>query len=149
MAEFWFYHMTESRLEDALPRLVERSIERGIRVAIQTGSTGRRDALDTLLWTYREDSFLPHGTDECDQPEHQPILLTCRPDNINRASIRFYVDGAEPGAIEDYDRAVLMFDGLSDDEIGAARQYWKKYRDGGHSVSYWQQDRDGRWSRKA
>ena len=41
-----FYHLTESTLEEALPPLVEKSLERGWRVAIQTGSRERCEALD-------------------------------------------------------------------------------------------------------
>lgn len=149
MAEFWFYHMTESRLEDTLPRLIERSLERGMRVAVQAGTTATRDALDSHLWTYREDSFLPHGTDASDHPQAQPVLLTCGSDNVNAATIRFFVDGAEPDNLDGYERGVLMFDGVRDEQVVAARSHWKRLRDQGHVISYWQQDRDGRWTKKA
>lgn len=64
MTEVLFYHLTESKLEDALPPLLEKSVERGWRVAVQLKDAARRDLLDQHLWTFREDSFLPHGTDE-------------------------------------------------------------------------------------
>ncbi|MGG2476032.1 DNA polymerase III subunit chi, partial [Rhizobium sp. BR5] len=62
MTEILFYHLTESKLEDALPPLLEKSLERGWKVAIQTVDEERRDFLDTHLWTFRDDSFLPHAT---------------------------------------------------------------------------------------
>ena len=43
MTEVLFYHLTESTLEDALPSLLERSLERGWRAAVQTASEERRD----------------------------------------------------------------------------------------------------------
>ena len=45
MAEALFYHLTESRLEDALPPLLEKSLERGWKVSVHVGSEERRDAL--------------------------------------------------------------------------------------------------------
>ena len=78
MSEVLFYHLTESKLEDALPPLLDKSLERGWRVVVQAGDTERRDALDAHLWTFREDSFLPHGTDEQDFAAEQPVLLTDR-----------------------------------------------------------------------
>jgi len=144
-----FYHLTESTLEEALPPLVEKSLERGWRVAIQTGSRERCEALDNWLWTWREEAFLAHGTDRDEHPEHQPVLLTDVPANPNGAQIRFFVDGADPGAVDGYERAVLMFDGHDADQLNAARQHWKMLKSAGHAVTYWQQGPDRRWQKKA
>ncbi len=72
MAEVLFYHLTESKLEDALPPLLEKSVERGWTVAVQTRDPERRDALDAHLWVYRDDSFLPHGTTRVHLPHASP-----------------------------------------------------------------------------
>lgn len=144
-----FYHLTESTLEEALPPLVEKSLERGWRVAIQTGSRERCEALDNWLWTWRGEAFLAHGTDRDDHPEHQPVLLTDVSANPNGAQIRFFVDGADPGAVDGYERAVLMFDGHDSDQLNAARQHWKTLKSAGHAVTYWQQGPDRRWQKKA
>ena len=102
MTEVLFYHLTESTLEDALPGLLERSVERGWRAIVQTGTEDRRDALDGHLWTYRDDSFLAHATDREPHPAEQPILLTTGEGNPNGSKIRFLVDGASPPALADY-----------------------------------------------
>ena len=62
MTEMLFYHLQRQPLERVLPTLLERSLERGWRVVVQAPSEERVDALDAHLWTYRDDSFLPHGT---------------------------------------------------------------------------------------
>ncbi|MDH4440623.1 MAG: DNA polymerase III subunit chi [Rhizobium sp.] len=149
MAEVLFYHLTESKLEDALPPLLEKSVERGWSVTVQTRDAERRDALDAHLWVYRDDSFLPHGTDEGAFPARQPVLLTVQPDNLNAASVRFLVDGAEPPEALDYERVVFVFDGYDALQLEAARGQWKKLKAGGHSLTYWQQTPEGRWEKKA
>ncbi|UJW73218.1 DNA polymerase III subunit chi [Rhizobium sp. SL42] len=149
MAEILFYHLTESKLEDALPPLLEKSIERGWRVTVQTSDEDLRDALDQHLWVYREDSFLPHGTDDGESPDSQPILLTVLPDNINNATVRFMVDGAEPPPVLDYDRVVFVFDGYDQPQLEAARGQWKRLKGEGHALTYWQQTTEGRWEKKA
>ena len=149
MTDVLFYHLTESKLEDALPPLLDKSVERGWRVAIQTSDAARRDLLDAHLWTYREDSFLPHGTDEGEMPERQPVLLTTSSDNPNEASVRFFVDGAEASAIETYQRIVFMFDGYDQAQLEGARAQWKKLKGEGHNLTYWQQTPEGRWEKKA
>lgn len=149
MTEILFYHLTESKLEDALPPLLDKSVERGWRVAVQMKEPARRDALDTHLWTYREDSFLPHGTDEADSAEEQPVLLTVSADNPNAATVRFIVDGAEPPPAADYERIVFMFDGYDQEQLEGARAQWKKLKGEGHNLTYWQQTPEGRWEKKA
>lgn len=144
-----FYHLTESTLEEALPPLIEKSLERGWRVAVQTGGRERCEALDSWLWTWREDAFLAHGTDRDDHAAHQPVLLTDTPSNANGARVRFLVDGAAPDALEGYERAVFMFDGHDGAQLDAARTHWKAMKSAGHAVTYWQQGPDRRWQKKA
>lgn len=149
MTEILFYHLTESTLENALPALLEKSLERGWNVVVQTGSEERRDTLDNHLWTYRDDSFLAHGSDSEKQAEDQPVFLTIGGSNPNDAAIRFFVDGAEPGDISGYQRIVVMFDGHDEEQLARARQQWKKWKDENGQLTYWQQDPQGGWKRKA
>ncbi|MCX8999020.1 DNA polymerase III subunit chi [Rhizobiaceae bacterium BDR2-2] len=149
MTEVLFYHLTESKLDEALPALIEKSLERDWRVAVEFTDPERRDELDVHLWTYRDDSFLPHGTDDGEEPERQPVLLTVLADNINKANIRFFVNGATPKALDGYDRAILMFDGYNNEEVEAARSEWKRLKAEGHALTYWQQTPERRWVKKA
>ena len=93
MTEVLFYHLQSQPLERVLPQLLERSVERGWRVVVQAGSEERVDALDSLLWTYRDDTFLPHGTARDGEAAAQPILLTTADHNPNAATVRFLIDG--------------------------------------------------------
>src|SRR6201747_371638 len=62
MTEVLFYHLQNHSLEYVLPPLLEKSLERGWRVVVQSTSEERADALDAHLWTYRQDSFMTHST---------------------------------------------------------------------------------------
>ena len=150
MAEILFYHLTEKTLEAVLPGLVEKSLERGWKVVVQGGQEERLEALDTLLWTYRDESFLPHGRVR-DGSEHlQPVWLTSENDRPNEAKIRFLVDGAETDDPSDYERIVYMFDGHNNASVEHARSRWKFHKDaGGHEQTYWQQNARGGWEKKA
>lgn len=149
MTEILFYHLTESTLEEALPALLEKSVERGWNAVVQAGSEERRDALDAALWTFRDESFLAHAVDtEAHAPEN-PVLLTVTTGNANGAQIRFMVDGADAPDLSAYERAVFMFDGHDDEQLRKARGSWKRLRQESHTVTYWQQTADRRWERKA
>lgn len=149
VTEVFFYHLERSPLERVLPGLVERTLQRGWRAIIQVGNNERLEALDTLLWTFREDSFLPHGTVRDGPPSLQPVLLTTAEDNPNAAAIRFLVDGAVLSRFAGYVRVVVVFDGGDQLAVEAARGQWKAARAEGCLVAYWQQTEAGRWEKRA
>ena len=153
MMDIWFYHLTRQTLDKALPMLLERSLERGWKAVVQLRSEERLTALDEVLWTYSEESFLAHGTAKDGDPELQHVYLTTGAENPNEANIRFFVEGAEiaPVIAKDtqYERIILMFDGNDQEELGAARLQWKLLKGQGHTLSYWQQGENGGWEKKA
>lgn len=149
MTEVLFYHLERSPLEKVLPELLEKSLQRGWRAIVQASSIERVEALDASLWTYREDAFLPHGSDQQGDPQDQPILLTVDNTNPNGAHIRFLVDGADIDDVSDYERAIYMFNGLDVDALAHARKQWKSYKDSNHTLTYWAQSEVGKWEKKA
>lgn len=150
MAEVLFYHLTQSRLEEALPDLLERSLARGWRVVVQALTEERRDALDHHLWVFRDDSFLPHGSDAEGSGALQPILLTVSPEQrANDPHVRFMVEGAVPASLQEYQRGVYLFDGHDEEQLASARQRWMAEKAAGHEVTYWQQSDDRKWVKKA
>lgn len=150
MTEVLFYHLQRQPLERVLPSLLERSLSRGWRVIVQAASDERVDALDAHLWTYRDDSFLPHGTAREGEAGEQPILLTTGEHNPNHAQVRFLVDGAPlPADASSYQRIVLLFDGEDDEAVAAARARWAEVKEQGFEATYWQPDEQGRWVKQA
>lgn len=149
MTDIGFYHLTRSTLERALPRLLEKAHASGARTVVMTGSEERTKALDTILWTYDQNAFLPHGTARDGDPGDQPIWITHEDENPNGASILVLTDGAVSDRIGDFARCLEMFDGNDDDAVAKARDRWKTYSAAGHSLTYWQQSPEGRWEEKA
>ena len=147
--EVLFYHLERKPLEAVLPQLLEMTVQRGWRAVLQASSDERLDALDTHLWTYSEESFLPHGTRKDGHTAAQPIYLTTGDDNPNAATVRFMVDGAVAGELTAYNRVVYMFDGRNPDAVQQARSEWKRAKAAGCTVTYWQQAESGRWEKKA
>ncbi|HTO79034.1 MAG TPA: DNA polymerase III subunit chi [Methylocystis sp.] len=155
MLEVRFYHLTRRSLEEALPRLLEMSLARNWRVAVQTGDARGLKALDDHLWAYDPEKFLPHGAKADGEPETQPVYLTAEDDNPNEADVRFFVHGAAVAslladpALAPKLRAVLMFDGADPGELLEARVQWKALREAGHELLYLQEGEDGKWEEKA
>jgi DNA polymerase-3 subunit chi len=150
MTEVLFYHLKGQTPEQVLPTLLQKSLDRGWRVVVQASSEERVEALDAHLWTWRDDSFLPHGTWRDSEASQQPIVLTVSDHNPNGATVRFLVDGAlMPGDASAYARVVLLFDGEDPDALDAARARWAEAKSAGFEVTYWQADEKGGWRRQA
>ena len=149
MTEVLFYHLQNMTVEGVLPPLLEKSLERGWRVVVQSTSEERVDALDAHLWTYRDDSFLPHASWRVADVAEQPIVLAVEEGNPNGANVRFLVDNAPlPADSHTYERMVLVFNGDDTDALAAARSAWTDCKTRGFEVTYWQADERGRWQRR-
>jgi len=151
MTETLFYHLERRSLEEVLPGLVEKSLARGWRAAIKTDSAERSDALDTLLWTYDDQSFLPHAQVGDGDPAVQPVLITVEEGNPNSAEIFFYVGGAAPGdwgSLSGLSRVVMLFDGRDQEALAQARAAWKEAKAAGHDVTYWKETPAGKFEKQ-
>ncbi|MGD0864438.1 MAG: DNA polymerase III subunit chi [Rhizomicrobium sp.] len=154
MTETLFYHLERRALDDVLPGLVEKTLERGWRAIIRTESAERAEAIDNLLWTYNDQTFLPHAQAGDGDPARQPVLITVEEGNVNGAQILFVVGGARPPAWDGeaahaLARIVLMFDGRDPEAVQTARSAWKGARDAGHEVTYWKETPGGKWEKQA
>jgi len=147
--EVLFYHLERQGLEKVLPTLVEKTLERGWRAVVQAGSQERLAAIDLALWTYKDDSFLAHGTAKDGHAADQPVYLTTGNDTPNGAGVRFLVDGAVAEEFKGFVRIVYMFDGNDAEAVATARAQWTAAKSAGCPVTYWQQSAAGKWEKKA
>ncbi len=147
--ELLFYHLEGAPLERVLPDLLKKSLEKGWRVIVEADPIERVEALDVMLWTFSEDSFLPHATTKEGGSERQPILLTNDNSNPNNADIRFFIDAGDVTAHQGYERLVYVFNGSDEAATERARGQWSRAVEAGLAVTYWQQSHGGRWEKKA
>lgn len=148
MTEIRFYHMERSTLEQTLPALLSKALERGHKIIVKTADRGNAEALNGYLWTYDPNSFLPHGTEKDGHADRQPIWITDKDENPNEANTLILTQATSHDSLEEFDLCCEMLNGNNPDEVSAARQRWKTYKDKGLDVTYWQQGQSG-WEKKA
>lgn len=150
MGAVYFYHLTESPVEQTLPSLLGKARSAGWRVVVRGSSAERMGWLDEKLWLGPEEGFLPHGLAGGPNDALQPILLTVSSDDDAGAACVMCVDGAEIAAetVSRLERTCILFDGNTPEAVEAARRQWKTLTGAGISAQYWAQE-DGRWVKKA
>jgi DNA polymerase III subunit chi len=144
-----FYHLTRFTVEEALPKLLEVILRQFDRIVVRAASQQKIDKLDTALWTYDKDSFLPHGTDRNDHADLQPVLLTTSEGAANNAQVLVLLDGILPETVDAYQRIVYVFDGGNDEEVQRARTHWTAFKARNLSLTYFQQNDAGGWAKTA
>jgi DNA polymerase III subunit chi len=154
MSEVLFYHLERRALDDVLPGLVEKTLERKWRALIRAESSDRAGAIDALLWTYDDQSFLPHAQLGDGEAGDQPVLITVEDGNPNGAQLLFLVGGADPpqwdgATAKAFARIVLLFDGRDPMALTSARSSWKEAKSAGHDVTYWKETPSGKWEKQA
>jgi len=147
--EIWFYHLERSTLDQVLPELLDKTLQRGWRALVRIADLSRLDEIDEHLWAWREDSFLAHGRSGQDHADRQPILLSQTGENPNGAQALFIVDQSDMGPVEGYERCFIIFDGRDDAALNHARERWKGLKGQGASLAYWKQSDEGRWEKAA
>lgn len=150
LTEALFYHLERATLESVLPGLLEKSLERGWKAVVRCSSRAMVERLDETLWTYSEDSFLPHAADR-ERADAQPVFLTDGAEVPNGANVLFLVDSAaaDPASLAAFTRCVTIFDGGDETAVAAARAFWKEIKAAGHDATYWKQSPQGRWEKQA
>lgn len=151
MSRVDFYHLQKQTLEEVLPKLLSKAYSTGKHIVVKIGTPERIEFLNTELWTFNDESFLPHGSKKDGFAAQQPIWLTDADDNPNNAAFLFLTDGAEISTdkLSDYERIFNIFDGNSDEALLQARNLWKEFKQAGCEVYYWQQTEKGVWEQKA
>lgn len=150
MSRVDFYHLQKQPLEEILPKLLEKAYASKQKTLVKIGTEERVNFLNGILWTYNDQSFLPHGSKKDGNAELQPIWLTSGEDNPNNAELLFLVDGANIALenINNFSRIFNIFDGHSEEALNQARNFWKKIKTAGHESHYWQQTENGNWQEK-
>ena len=147
MSEVLFYHLEHQTLEQVLPLLLQKTLDRGWRAVVQAADVEQLEALSESLWCWRDDAFLPHGEPKDNNGEHQPIWLCADDETPNRANVRFCLDGATARNIENFERTIYMFNGNDQNALDHARVQWKLLKDSDHEITYWRQNEARKWQK--
>lgn len=148
MAELWFYHLEKAGVGDVLPGLLQKVLERGSRALVVVPDEEAAASLDAQLWTFRDESFLPHGRDSQPNAPRQPVLISTETRNVNRADMLFCLGGADPGNPDEWSRVILLFEDGDAKAKQGARTLWSAMKKSGNAVSYWKQTDQGRWEKQ-
>ena len=148
MSEVFFYHLTKTTLEIALPKILERALSEKWSIEIRTSANTNLDEISNAIWRGPEESFLPHCLEDHEDLQDYPIVL-CKSPLKDWRDCLIIVGQADlkENEVKNYKRICLIFDAKIEVELSKARKSWKKLSEEGINTVYWAEDK-GRWVKK-
>ena len=148
MSEVYFYHLTHTRFEVALPKILERALSAEWSVELRIGMERDEETISDAIWKGPDESFLPNCLEDNDNSQDYPIVLS----KLRLSEIRdclVVIDRAElqKKEVKKFKRVCLLFDANNEIELTNARETWKSLSDDGVNTVYWAEDQ-GKWKRK-
>lgn len=152
MTRIDFYILPEQGGSDPLAaavRLCDKAAAAGHRLYV-CADPGRLDALDDLLWTQRQGSFLCHER-YLQNPPSQPlpyILLGESEPPADWQDILLTLSAAVPPWFSRFERVLEIVPGDAESRA-RCRERFKFYRDRGYELKSFEQTAEGGWRQKA
>lgn len=115
-------------------RLIEKAYKNRHRLYVHTNNEAEAHYLDELLWTYRDDSFLPHNL-YGDGPEPAPpIQIGYHQTPDKQRDILITLSLTAPEFYTQFNR-VLVIVASNPEAQTAAREHYRLYRSQGHDIN--------------
>ncbi len=113
-------------------RLAEKAYLRDLRALLLAESAGEAEALDALLWTFADQSFVPHGlvVDGSAADPSAPVQLTVDAARAPDADLLVNLSDRIPDGFERYPRIAEIVD-AEPGRRERARERFKHYREHG------------------
>ena len=111
-------------------RIVEKAYRLGHRVYVRTGNADDTSVLDDLLWTFSQNSFVPHQLSAEIDSRESPVFIGEHPPAAEGADVVISVADDPVSDFTTYQRIVEIV-GCEDDEKASGRNRFRYYREHG------------------
>ena len=112
MTQIIFYSTAPLQVEKTLFALLEKSLEKGNKSLLLFKDKEKCLSINEQLWTYKQNSFLPHISED-DQIYDNidvPVYLSTKNENPFKAELLFSIDGFLPDNIDHFERVIIIID---------------------------------------
>lgn len=134
MPQVDFYILPENRSRERfICILINKIWQQGYSVYIHTGSKDAAQALDNLLWTYQDISFVPHTLSDMNQPNNEKICIDWHPEINTDYDIFINLADEIPQDMDKFARIVEIVAGNETDKK-IAREHYRQFRNLGYEL---------------
>jgi DNA polymerase-3 subunit chi len=150
MTQIDFYQVGPAGLNAVLFTLVKKTCAAGKKALILCPQPAA-SSIDTMLWSFEADAWLPHGLDDAKGDSHALVWISSdMAKNPINADFLFLLHGSEPASWYGFKRCFCLFDGQSEAQLSRARAQWTQWKlFVGVKLGYYSQNTKGGWSKES
>lgn len=116
-------------------RLAEKAFRQGLRVHVHASDDSEADAIDELLWSFRDTSFVPHRRIDADTGAAVPVLIGWGGQASEHHDMLINLAQEVPPLFGRFERVAEIV--LDDDRLRAAsRERWRHYKERGYPLAH-------------
>jgi len=147
LKEFFFYNITERDFFKDSAILIEQLFKQGIKALILCPDDEVSSFFDDYLWSFKEESFIPHTVLDSDTSHLEAIIIS--KEKLSMAAFKTLV--ILKGSIVDtdycnrFEKIYYFFDDNNDDEKKLARTLWRESVKQGTNCKYWKVEKN-KWN---
>ena len=132
-----FHHFESIERKDFLIyvcKLIEKGYKQNINpIYIKTDTQKQAEELDKILWTFRQESYIPHTLVDQDSNNTQPVQIGWIDNEIDDAEAIINLSDGMPDISNDLKKIHEIIDNI-DEKKEKARERWKKYKSIGFNI---------------
>ena len=150
MTQIIFYSTAPLQVEKTLFALLEKSIEKGNKSLLLFKDKEKCSLINEQLWTYKQNSFLPHiSEDEKIYDDIDvPVYLSTKNENPFKAELLFSIDGFLPDNIDHFERVIIIID-INDELLNEKyKNYYLDINKNFEDIVFYKSDDNGKWIEK-
>ena len=150
MTQIIFYSAAPLQVEKTLFALLEKSLEKGNKSLLLFKDKEKCLSINEQLWTYKQNSFLPHISED-DQIYDKidvPVYLSTKNENPFKAELLFSIDGFLPDNIDHFERVIIIID-VNDELLNEKyKNYYLDINKNFEDIVFYKSDDNGKWIEK-
>ena len=147
MTQIIFYSSAPLQVENTLFTLIEKSLEKGLKSLLLFLDKEKCSVIDEKLWTYKQNSFLPHLSEdeEISDEVDIPIYLSTKNENPYEAELLFSIDGSIPDNINNLERIIIVIDANDKILLEKYKKYYLDINKDFEDIVFYKSNDNGKW----
>ena len=132
-----FHHFESIERKDFLIyvcKLIEKGYKQNINpIFIKTDTQKQAEEIDKILWTFRQESYIPHTLVDQDSNNTQPVQIGWIDNEIEDAEAIINLSDGMPDISNHLKKIHEIIENI-DEKKDKARERWKKYKSIGFNI---------------
>ena len=147
MKEFFFYNITSRDFFKDSAILIEKLFKQGMKVLILCPDDEVTSFFDDFLWSFKEESFIPHTVLDRDSSQLETIIISKKQLSMESFKTLIVLKGSivNTDYCNGFEKTYYFFDDNNDNEKKSARTLWRESVKLGTKCKYWKVEKN-KWN---